>query len=335
MARSGADGPKGISAFVVQDGAEGLSFGGLEEKMGWRSQPTRQVQLDKCNIKADALLGLEGQGFTYAMSACSLGAAQAALDQTVAYMGERKAFGQTIDQFQGLQFRLADMEIALQAARTFLRQAAWKLDAGAPDASVFCAMAKKHVTMPATAWRLWIFSGLRHRKDRARPARASNSGRHKRDYARADRPAYVGEMTDVLIRIDGVAGRITLNRPQALNALTWEMLLAIEAALDAWRDDPAVKLVIIDAAGDKAFCAGGDIAQMYATGKAGDFAYGQRFWRDEYRLNRKIYHYAKPVVSFLQGFTMGGGVGVGCHGSHRIVGETAQIAMPEVARFAR
>ena len=156
MARSGADGPKGISAFVVQDGAEGLSFGGLEEKMGWRSQPTRQVQLDKCNIKADALLGLEGQGFTYAMSgldggrlniaACSLGAAQAALDQTVAYMGERKAFGQTIDQFQGLQFRLADMEIALQAARTFLRQAAWKLDAGAPDASVFCAMAKKHVT---------------------------------------------------------------------------------------------------------------------------------------------------------------------------------------------
>ena len=137
-------------------------------------------------------------------------------------------------------------------------------------------------------------------------------------------------MTDVLIRIDGVAGRITLNRPQALNALTWEMLLAIEAALDAWRDDPAVKLVIIDAAGDKAFCAGGDIAQMYATGKAGDFAYGQRFWRDEYRLNRKIYHYAKPVVSFLQGFTMGGGVGVGCHGSHRIVGETAQIAMPEV-----
>jgi len=156
MARSGDPGPKGISAFMVPDGAEGLSFGGLEDKMGWKSQPTRQVQLDNCNIDAGNLLGEEGQGFTYAMmgldggrlniAACSLGAAQAALDGTVAYMGERKAFGKTIDQFQGLQFRLADMEIELQAARTFLRQAAWKLDNKAPDASTFCAMAKKHVT---------------------------------------------------------------------------------------------------------------------------------------------------------------------------------------------
>lgn len=137
-------------------------------------------------------------------------------------------------------------------------------------------------------------------------------------------------MSDVLIRIDGVAGRITLNRPKAVNALTWDMLLAIENTLDAWRDDSAVRLVIIDGAGDKGFCAGGDIAEMYATGKAGDFGYGQRFWRDEYRLNRKIYKYAKPVISFLQGFTMGGGVGVGCHGKHRIVGQTSQIAMPEV-----
>jgi len=156
MARSGDPGPKGISAFMVPDGVEGLSFGGLEDKMGWKSQPTRQVQLDNCNIDAGNLLGEEGQGFTYAMmgldggrlniAACSLGAAQAALDGTVAYMGERKAFGKTIDQFQGLQFRLADMEIELQAARTFLRQAAWKLDNKAPDASTFCAMAKKHVT---------------------------------------------------------------------------------------------------------------------------------------------------------------------------------------------
>lgn len=137
-------------------------------------------------------------------------------------------------------------------------------------------------------------------------------------------------MSDVLIRIDGVAGHITLNRPKALNALTWQMLQEIETALDGWRDDPNVKLVIIDGAGEKAFCAGGDIAELYATGKAGDFGYGQRFWRDEYRLNRKIYRYEKPIVSFLHGFTMGGGVGVGCHGSHRIVGESTQIAMPEV-----
>ncbi|SEM47910.1 hypothetical protein SAMN04488003_101253 [Loktanella fryxellensis] len=156
MARTSEDGARGISAFVVADGTPGLSFGGLEDKMGWRSQPTRQVQLDDCNIAGADLLGEEGKGFTYAMkgldggrlniAACSLGAAQAALDQTRSYMAERKAFGRSIDQFQALQFRLADMEIALQSARTFLRQAAWKLDTGAPDATRFCAMAKKLVT---------------------------------------------------------------------------------------------------------------------------------------------------------------------------------------------
>ncbi|MEL6809695.1 MAG: acyl-CoA dehydrogenase family protein, partial [Pseudomonadota bacterium] len=154
--RTGEDGPKGISALIVEDGAEGLSFGGLEDKMGWRSQPTAQVQFDNCNISSSNLVGEEGHGFKYAMmgldggrlniAACSLGAAQTALNSTLAYMGERRAFGQPIDQFQGLQWRLADMEIELQAARTFLRQAAWKLDTGAPDATKFCAMAKKFVT---------------------------------------------------------------------------------------------------------------------------------------------------------------------------------------------
>ncbi|MCB2115721.1 MAG: enoyl-CoA hydratase/isomerase family protein [Rhodobacteraceae bacterium] len=136
-------------------------------------------------------------------------------------------------------------------------------------------------------------------------------------------------MADIAIRKEGRAGRITLNRPQALNALTYQMCLEIDAALIAWRDDPEVALVLIDAEGTRAFCAGGDIAEMYATGTAGDYAYGRRFWHDEYRMNDRIAAYPKPVVSFLQGFTMGGGVGVGCHGSHRIVGETSQIAMPE------
>jgi len=156
MARTGDAGPKGVSALLVEDSSDGLSFGGLEDKMGWCSQPTRQVQLDNCNIPASNLLGDEGKGFTYAMqgldggrlniAACSIGAAQSALDQTLAYMKERRAFGKPIDQFQGLQFRLADAEIALQSARTFLRQAAWKLDQGAPDATQFCAMAKKLCT---------------------------------------------------------------------------------------------------------------------------------------------------------------------------------------------
>ncbi|SFG29115.1 acyl-CoA dehydrogenase family protein [Sulfitobacter dubius] len=156
MVRTSDDGAKGVSTVYVEDGTEGLSFGGLEDKMGWRSQPTALVQFDDCKIGAENLVGQEGNGFKYAMagldggrlniSACSLGAAQTALTKTLEYMGDRKAFGQSIDQFQGLQFRLADMEIELQAARTFLRQAAWKLDTGAPDATKFCAMAKKFVT---------------------------------------------------------------------------------------------------------------------------------------------------------------------------------------------
>jgi alkylation response protein AidB-like acyl-CoA dehydrogenase len=156
MARMGDDDTKGITAVIVDDGAVGLTFGGLEDKMGWRSQPTRQVQMDECKTPIENLLGEEGKGFSYAMAgldggrlniaACSLGAAQQAFDQTRAYMAERKAFGKTIDKFQALQFRLADIEIELQSARTFLRHAAWKLDNGAPDATHFCAMAKKLVT---------------------------------------------------------------------------------------------------------------------------------------------------------------------------------------------
>lgn len=136
-------------------------------------------------------------------------------------------------------------------------------------------------------------------------------------------------MSDINIRITGQAGRITLQRPNALNAMTYPMCLAIEAALDAWRNDPDVAHVVMDAEGERAFCSGGDIADLYAKGRAGEFDYGRQFWADEYRLNYKIFTYPKPVVSFLQGFTMGGGVGLGCHGSHRIVGESSQIAMPE------
>jgi alkylation response protein AidB-like acyl-CoA dehydrogenase len=153
MARSGAEGPRGISAFLVADGAAGLSFGGLEDKMGWRAQPTRQVQLD--NAPAD-LLGEAGHGFRYAMAgldggrlniaAAALGGARAALDATLAYMTERRAFGQKLTEFQALQFRLADCEVRLSAARAFLHQAARMLDAGHASTTRHCAMAKLHVT---------------------------------------------------------------------------------------------------------------------------------------------------------------------------------------------
>ena len=156
MCRTGEGGPKGISAVVVEDGAPGLSFGALEDKMGWRAQPTAQVQFDDCKIPSDNLIGDEGHGFRYAMAgldggrlniaASALGGAQNALNMTLAYMGERKAFGKTIDQFQALQFKLAEMEVKLQSARVFLHQAAWKLDTKAADAGKFCAMAKLYVT---------------------------------------------------------------------------------------------------------------------------------------------------------------------------------------------
>ena len=136
-------------------------------------------------------------------------------------------------------------------------------------------------------------------------------------------------MGDIHIRIEGQVGRITLTRPKALNALSYAMCLEIEKALDAWRDDDAVKMILLDAEGERAFCAGGDIQEMYETGTAGDFDYGRRFWRDEYRMNAKMFEFPKPVASLMQGFTMGGGVGIACHGSHRIVGESSQIAMPE------
>ncbi|MFB2593342.1 acyl-CoA dehydrogenase family protein [Paracoccus sp. p4-l81] len=156
MVRTGEDGPKGISTVVVQAGTPGLSFGAFERKMGWKAQPTAQVQFDDCVIPEANQIGQDGRGFAYAMAgldggrlniaACALGGAQAAMTKTLAYMGERRAFGKTLDQFQALQFRLAEMETRLQSSRIFLRQAAWKLDQGAPDATKFCAMAKLKVT---------------------------------------------------------------------------------------------------------------------------------------------------------------------------------------------
>jgi alkylation response protein AidB-like acyl-CoA dehydrogenase len=161
MARTGGEGPRGISAVLVEDGTPGLSFGAQERKMGWKAQPTSQVNLDDCVVPSGNLLGEEGRGFTYAMrgldggrlniAACALGGAQAALDKALLYTGERRAFGKPVRDFQAIQFRLADMETALQSARIFLRQAAWKLDQGAADATKHCAMAKRLVTDSAFA----------------------------------------------------------------------------------------------------------------------------------------------------------------------------------------
>jgi alkylation response protein AidB-like acyl-CoA dehydrogenase len=156
MVRTGGDGPGGISTLVIPADSPGLSFGANERKMGWNAQPTRAVVFDDVRVPVANRLGNEGDGFKIAMAgldggrinigACSIGGAQAALDKAVRYMGERKAFNRTLDQFQALQFRVADMATELEAARSLLYRAAAKLDAKAPDATTFCAMAKRFAT---------------------------------------------------------------------------------------------------------------------------------------------------------------------------------------------
>ncbi|MDP3737004.1 MAG: enoyl-CoA hydratase/isomerase family protein [Hyphomonadaceae bacterium] len=136
-------------------------------------------------------------------------------------------------------------------------------------------------------------------------------------------------MVDVIIHRQGAAGRITLNRPQALHALNEEMCLAMDAALKAWSDDPEIELVVVDhQEGTRGFCAGGDI-RMLAESGLGDGAAAQAFFRAEYRLNTRIKNYPKPYVAFIDGVTMGGGVGISVHGSHRVATERTTFAMPE------
>lgn len=158
MARTGAadSGAAGISAFAVPADCDGIAYGKLEEKMGWNSQPTRQINFDNVKVPAENLLGEEGDGFKIAMkgldggrlniATCSLGGAQAALQRSRDYMHEREQFGKPLAAFQGLQFKLADMATDLVASRQMVRLGAWKLDNGDPEARMHCAMAKRFAT---------------------------------------------------------------------------------------------------------------------------------------------------------------------------------------------
>ncbi|OYU70247.1 MAG: acyl-CoA dehydrogenase [Alphaproteobacteria bacterium PA2] len=156
MARTGGPGAKGVSALVVEKGTPGLSFGAQERKMGWNSQPTAQVNFDDCRVPAENLIGSEGEGFRFAMAgldggriniaSCSLGGAQCALDAAQVYLKTRQQFGQSLADFQALQFRLADMATELDAARLMVRRAAHALDQKDPAATRYCAMAKRFAT---------------------------------------------------------------------------------------------------------------------------------------------------------------------------------------------
>jgi alkylation response protein AidB-like acyl-CoA dehydrogenase len=156
MCRTGADGPRGISTILVETGTPGLSFGAQEKKLGWNSQPTAMVQFDDCRVPASNLVGEEGEGFRIAMSAldggrvniaaCSLGGAGFALETALAYTQTRQQFGRPLADFQALQFRLADMATDLEASRLMVLRAAAAVDAGDPDKTRLCAMAKRFAT---------------------------------------------------------------------------------------------------------------------------------------------------------------------------------------------
>ena len=156
MARTGGDGPKGISSILVEKGTPGLSFGRPERKLGWHSQPTAQVIFEHCRVPVANRIGAEGQGFGFAMqaldggrvniAACSLGGARKCLELATSYMKERRQFGKRLADFQALQFRLADMATELEAARLMVHRAAFKLDHGDPDAGTAAAMAKRFTT---------------------------------------------------------------------------------------------------------------------------------------------------------------------------------------------
>lgn len=134
---------------------------------------------------------------------------------------------------------------------------------------------------------------------------------------------------DVFIRVEGRVGRITLNRPQALNALNAGIVAAMLEALRQWAADDKIALVLVDGEGEKAFCAGGDLSAIYRSAVTGEYESALHFWRTEYRLDRLIATYPKPYAVIMNGFVMGGGVGVSAHGSHRIVTETSAVSMPE------
>ncbi len=161
MARTGGPGAGGISAFLVERGAKGLSFGKPEQKMGWRSQPTTSLHMDRVAVPQSHLLGQEGDGFKIAMraldggriniAACSLGGAEAAMNMAASYMHQRKQFGKNLTEFQALQFKIADMASKLDAAKLLTYRAAVAMDQGDPAAPQYCAMAKKFASEAAYA----------------------------------------------------------------------------------------------------------------------------------------------------------------------------------------
>ena len=318
MARTGEAGPRGISCIVVEKGTPGLTFGALEKKLGWKTQPTAMVNFENCRVPVANRVGDEGQGFKIAMAgldggrlnigACSIGGAQFCLDRTIDYMRERKQFGTRLADFQALQFRIADYghrdrgraAAAASRGKRGGRQGAGRHAAcRAGQAPCHRHRLQRGQRLPATARRLRLSARPPDRARPARRARAPDPRRHQRDHAADRQPAAAGELNgvdvstpEILFEKRGAAGVVILNRPQALNAVTHDMVLALSRQLKAWADDDSITRVVVTAAGERAFSAGGDIRHLYELGVASRQAEALLFWRDEYPLNVLIKNYA-------------------------------------------
>ena len=347
MARTGGDGPKGISALLVEDGTARPLLRRAGDEDGLEGAADRAGAARRLpGARPANLLGEEGEGFTLRHGRASTAAGSTSPPRRSAAPrprstrrsptpAERRAFGHTLNKFQALQFRLADMETELQAARIFLYQAAWKLDRKAPDATKHCAMAKRLVT--DTAFKvandaLQLLGGYGYLADygiekivrdlrvhqilegtneimRVIVARAllgdARHDRHQSHPHRGPRRPHHPHPAAGAERAQPRDGRRDRRRPRRLGATT-----------RPWRwcsSTPRASAPSAPAATSPS---------VYRTGRRGDFAHGRRFWADEYRMNAPIARYPKPVVALMHGFVMGGGVGVAGHASHRVVGET-------------
>ena len=259
MVRTGGEGPNGISTLVVEGNTPGISLGANERKMGWNAQPTRAVMFENVRVPVANRLGDEGMGFRIAMAgldggrlnigACSLGGAQAALDTALAYMRERKAFGKRLDEFQALQFRLADMATELEAARVFLYSAAAAYDRGDADVTMRCAMAKRVATdvgFEVANQALQLHGGYGYLSEYGiekivRDLRVHQILEGTNEIMRlivarklieaqsmTDSASVLEKEDELVVTTEGSLGVIRLNRPKALNALTLEMVRAHE-----------------------------------------------------------------------------------------------------------
>ena len=276
------------------------------------------------------------------IGACSLGGAQRCLDEAVNYTKERKQFGKSIADFQNTQFMLADMATDLEAARALLYMAAVKVTDGAPDKTKFAAMAKRLATDNGSKivdQALQLHGGYGYLQDYPierfwRDLRVHSilegTNQVMRMIVSARNAAAIGNnMTDdLIIRKNGRVGHISLNRPKVIHSLNLDMCLAMTEALLEWRDDDSVEAIIIDHSEGRGFCAGGDIAMLRESGLK-DGKEGREFFYKEYQLNHLLFEYEKPVVAFMDGITMGGGVGISQPAKYRVATENTRFAMPE------